>query len=83
MNSRYERNRRYYLKNRIASMRATVLHNVKTHGRLPKFATLQKYEISLQEFTKYLNMYFSKLDITLNKLPKIKQVKIAKLMQFT
>ena len=83
MNNRYERNRRYYLKNRMMSMRNTVLHNIKSMGRLPKFATLQKYEISLQEFTKYLNMYFSKLDITLNKLPKIKQAKIAKLMQFT
>ena len=69
----------------MTSMRSTILHNVKTQGRTPKFATLQKYEISLQEFTKYLNMYFSKLDITLNKLPKIKQAKIAKLklMQFT
>ena len=64
-------------------MRSAVLHNVKTHGRLPKFATLQKYEISLEEFLKNYNLHLSSLQITFNKLPQVKQAKIANLMQVT
>ena len=83
MNNRYERNRRYYLKNRMMSMRNTVLHNIKSMGRLPKVATLQKYEISLHEFMKNYNLYLSKLHISFHKLPQFKQAKIANLMQFS
>ena len=83
MNNRYERNRRYYLKNRMASMKSSLLHNVKSMGRLPKLATLQKYEISLQEFLQNYNLYLSKLQISFHKLPEFKQAKIANLMQVT
>ena len=83
MNNRYERNRRYYLKNRMASMKSSLLHNVKSMGRLPKLATLQKYEISLQEFLQNYNLYLSQLQISFHKLPEFKQAKITNLMQVT
>ena len=81
MNTRYERNHRYYLKNRMASMRSSLLHNVKSMGRLPKLATLQKYDISLQEFLRNYNIYLSSLQINFHNLPYFKQAKIAFLMK--
>jgi len=38
---RYERNRKYYLKNTHASLRSTLLHNIKTRGRVPSIKTTQ------------------------------------------
>ena len=49
---RYERNRKYYLKNTHASLRSTLLHNIKTRGRVPSIKTTQKYCLLPEELMK-------------------------------
>ena len=46
---RWERNRKYYLKNTEASLRSTLLHNVKSSGRIPSEATVKKYSLRIDE----------------------------------
>ena len=36
---RWERNRKYYLKNTYQSLRSTLLHNIKSNGRIPSEVT--------------------------------------------
>lgn len=46
---RYERNRKYYLKNIKASQRSTLLHGVKWSGRIPMVKTINYYDIKPEE----------------------------------
>ena len=78
---RYERNRRYYLKNKTASMRSTLLHNVKTMGRVPRIYTMHKYKISPDEFMNNYRVFLNGLNINLSNLPEDKKVKIAAIAQ--
>ena len=49
---RYERNRKYYLKHTYESLRSTLLHNVKSKGRIPSIATVNKYNLKPEELIK-------------------------------
>ena len=73
--ARYERNRKYYLKNAEASMRSTLLHNVKTHGRVPASKTVEKYAITPAELIKNWRIYASH-----NHIPPLKNMKFAVLI---
>ena len=57
---RYERNRKYYLKNNDASLRSTLLHNIKTRGRVPSLKTTQKYGLLPEELMKNWRIYKEK-----------------------
>ena len=48
-NARYERNRKYYLKHTFESLRSTLLHNVKSKGRIPSMSTVGKYNLTPEE----------------------------------
>ena len=40
---RWERNRKYYLKNTHQSLRSTLLHNIKSNGIIPSEVTINQY----------------------------------------
>ena len=73
---RYERNRKYYLKNALASMRSTLLHNVKSKGRIPSMKTVDRYQISPEELLKNWRIYISN---NIN-VPALKRVRFATLI---
>ena len=75
LSPRYERNRKYYLKNAEASMRSTLLHNVKTHGRVPAIKTVEKYAITPEELLANWRIYASH-----NLIPTLKSMKFAVLI---
>ena len=54
---RYERNRKYYLKHTHESLRSTLLHNVKSKGRLPSMKTTKKYSLKPEELIKEWRIY--------------------------
>ena len=54
---RYERNRKYYLKHTHESLRSTLLHNVKTKGRIPSESTVKKYDLKPEELIKEWRIY--------------------------
>ena len=54
---RYERNRKYYLKHTHESLRSTLLHNVKSNGRIPSLATVQKYDLKPEELIKEYRIF--------------------------
>ena len=54
---RYERNRKYYLKHTHESLRSTLLHNVKTNGRIPSIETTKKYKLKPEELVKEWRLY--------------------------
>ena len=54
---RYERNRKYYLKHTHESLRSTLLHNVKSKGRIPSMATVKKYDLKPEELVKEWRLY--------------------------
>ena len=56
-NARYERNRKYYLKHTWDSLRSTLLHNVKSKGRIPSLATVKKYNLLPEELIKEWRVY--------------------------
>ena len=69
---RYERNRKYYLKNTHASLRSTLLHNIKTRGRIPSIKTTQKYCLLPEELMKNWRIYKENVDTEISPLKKIK-----------
>ena len=73
--TRYERNRKYWLKNREASLRSTLLHNVKSSGRVPASKTVEKYAITPEELLKNWRIYASN-----NHIPPLKSMKFAVLI---
>ena len=54
---RYERNRKYYLKNTHKSLRSTLLHNIKTIGRVPSENTVKKYSLKIDELIQNWRLY--------------------------
>jgi hypothetical protein len=54
---RYERNRKYYLKHTHESLRSTLLHNVKSKGRIPSMQTAKKYDLKPEELIKEWRLY--------------------------
>ena len=58
---RYERNRKYYLKHTHESLRSTLLHNVKSKGRIPSMLTAKKYDLKPEELIKEWRLYRSKV----------------------
>ena len=58
---RYERNRKYYLKHTHESLRSTLLHNVKSNGRIPSTQTAKKYDLKPEELIKEWRLYKSKV----------------------
>jgi hypothetical protein len=58
---RYERNRRYYLKHTHESLRSTLLHNVKSNGRIPSECTVKKYDLKPEELIKEWRLYKAKV----------------------
>ena len=69
---RYERNRKYYLKNTYQSLRSTLLHNVKTHGRVPSIKTTEKYDLLPEELIQNWRVYKQKVGPHLNPIKKMK-----------
>ena len=69
---RYERNRKYYLKNTHASLRSTLLHNIKTRGRVPSLKTTHKYCLLPEELMKNWRIYKENVDTEMSPLKKIK-----------
>ena len=68
--ARYERNRKYYLKNTHSSLRSTLLHNIKTNGRLPSEPTIKKYNLLIEEIIKNYRLYTEKVGSDLCPLKK-------------
>jgi hypothetical protein len=58
---RYERNRKYYLKHTFESLRSTLLHNVKSNGRIPSMQTAKKYDLKPEELIKEWRLYKAKV----------------------
>jgi len=58
---RYERNRKYYLTHTHESLRSTLLHNVKSKGRIPSMQTAKKYNIKPEELIKEWRLYKTKV----------------------
>ena len=56
-NARYERNRKYYLKHTFESLRSTLLHNVKSKGRIPSISTVEKYNLKPEELIREWRQY--------------------------
>ena len=54
---RYDRNRKYYLKHTHESLRSTLLHNVKSNGRIPSTQTAKKYDLKPEELIKEWRLY--------------------------
>ena len=69
---RWERNRKYYLKNTHQSLRSTLLHNIKTNGRIPSEATVKKYSLHVDELIKNWRLYKEKVGCELSLLKKMK-----------
>ncbi len=69
---RYHRNRKYWLKNMTASLRSTLLHNVKTNGRIPSEATIKKYNLLPEELIKNWRIYKEKIGDDMPPLKKLK-----------
>ena len=72
-NARYERNRKYYLKNTDANLRSTLLHNVKSSGRIPALKTLEKHKILVEDLVKNWRMY--KESVGVDGIPPLKRMK--------
>ena len=56
-NARYKRNRKYYLKHTWESLRSTLLHNVKSKGRIPSMSTVEKYNLLPEELIQEWRVY--------------------------
>ena len=69
---RYERNRKYWLKNIEASLRSTLLHNVKSNGRIPSNKTIKKYDLMPEELIKNWRFYKEKIGEDIPPLKKLK-----------
>ena len=69
---RWERNRKYYLKNTHASLRSTLLHNIKTNGRIPSESIVQKYSLNVEELIKNWRLYKEKVGDELCPIRKMK-----------
>ena len=69
---RWERNRKYYLKNTYQSLRSTLLHNIKSNGRIPSEVTIKKYKIQVEELIKNWRIYKEKVGYELSPLKKMK-----------
>tara|TARA_B100000780_G_scaffold220912_1_gene159973 strand:+ start:358 stop:639 length:282 start_codon:yes stop_codon:yes gene_type:complete len=69
---RWERNRKYYLKNTHQSLRSTLLHNIKSNGRTPSEVTIKKYKIQVEELIKNWRIYKEKVGYELSPLKKMK-----------
>lgn len=69
---RWERNRKYYLKNTHQSLRSTLLHNIKTIGRIPSLQTVKKYSLQLTELILNWKIYKEKVGCEMNPLKKKK-----------
>jgi len=69
---RYERNRKYWLKNTEASLRSTLLHNVKSSGRIPSEATVKKYSLRIDELIKNWRIFKEKVGCELSPIKKMK-----------
>ena len=74
---RYERNRKYYLKHTHESLRSTLLHNVKSKGRIPSLLTAKKYEIQPEELIKEWRLYKQNVSVVCD----IKEMKFKVLIQ--
>ena len=62
-------NKKYYEANKIKNHRASLLHNVKTRGRVPTLRSVTHYEIDLPELLCKWRVYKSKTEnIPANKL---------------
>ena len=73
-------NHKYYEANKIKNHRASLLHNVKTKGRVPTLRSVAHYEIDLPELLVKWRVYKSKTEtIPENKLRKF-QVLIANMI---
>ena len=68
---RWERNRKYYLKNTYQSLRSTLLHNIKSTGRIPSEVTV-KDKIQVEELIKNWRIYKEKVGYELSPLKKMK-----------
>ena len=69
---RYERNRKYYLKHTHESLRSTLLHNVKSKGRIPSEATVKKYDLKAEELIKNWRLHKQNLGSDLSDLKEMK-----------
>ena len=71
---RWERNRKYYLKPgvRHASLRSTLLHNMKTNGRIPSDNTVKKYSLKVDELITNWRLYKEKIGDDMPPLKKMK-----------
>ena len=69
---RYERNRKYYLKHTHESLRSTLLHNVKSKGRIPSESTIKKYDLKPEELIKNWRLYKKSLGSDLSNLKEMK-----------
>lgn len=69
---RYERNRKYYLKHTHESLRSTLLHNIKTNGRIPGENTVKKYDIKPEELIKNWRHYKESKGSDLSNLKEMK-----------
>ena len=69
---RYERNRKYYLKHTHESLRSTLLHNVKSKGRIPSESTVKKYELKPEELIQNWRHYKESLESDVLALKEMK-----------
>ena len=69
---RYERNRKYYLKHTHESLRSTLLHNVKSKGRIPSECTVKKYDLKPEELIQNWRLYKQSLESDLSDLKEMK-----------
>ena len=69
---RYERNRKYYLKHTHESLRSTLLHNVKSKGRIPSESTVKKYDLKPEELIKHWRIYKEHIGSHLSNLKEMK-----------
>ena len=69
---RYDRNRKYYLKNTYSSLRSTLLHNVKSRGRILSLETTKKYKILPEELIKAWRMYKENVGSDVSSLQEMK-----------
>ena len=69
---RWERNRKYYLKNTHASLKSTLLHNIKTNGRIPSESIVNKYSLKLEDLIKNWRLYKEKVGDELCPIRKMK-----------
>ena len=69
---RYERNRKYYLKHTHQSLRSTLLHNVKTNGRIPSEKTVKKYDLKPEELIKEWRIFKKRVGSDLSDAKEMK-----------